>query len=101
MDETHGIQVKVLTFDFAGLDDFLGQHLEGGLFALSHAQLSHAPHELALCPVYLRKGWRERGGVVAELRPIWQLPDITGVRLQAVRLHAVIMPPIHRIFCGE
>lgn len=41
------------------------------------------------------------GGVIDEVWPIWQLPDVTRGTGWEVGTHAVIMTPIHRNICGE
>jgi len=33
----HGVQTKPLAFNLAGFDDFLREHLQGGLLAPGHA----------------------------------------------------------------
>ncbi len=74
----HGVQVQPFAFDGAGGDDFLRQHLQGGLVALRQAQLGHAPGQHALCAVHLRQ-WRGQGGrVKTPLRPIGALPEVSA-----------------------
>ena len=97
----HGVQVQQFAFDGAGGDDFLCEHLQGGLVALRQAQLGHAPGQHALCAMHLRK-WRGQGcGVKSKVRPIGQLPDVAGRAGGAVVAHAAIMRSIHRVLCGE
>ncbi len=67
---THGVLVEALAFYLTGFDDFLRQHLQGGLFALGDAQLCHAPHELALRPMDLGQRCGKRGCVIGKVRPI-------------------------------
>ena len=97
----HGVQVQPLALNGAGGNDFLCQHLQGGLVALRQTQLCHASRQHALCAVHLGQ-WRGQGGCVkSKVRPIGQLPDVAGRASGAVVVHAVIMPSIRRLMCGE
>ena len=97
----HSIQVQPLALNGAGGDDFLRQHLQGGLVALRQPQRCHAPGQHALCAVHLRQRRGQGCGIKSKVRPIGQLPEVAGRAGGAVVAHAVIMRIIHRKMCGE
>ena len=97
----HGVQVQPLAFNGAGGDDFLRQHLQGGLVPLRQPQRCHAPGQHALCAVHLRQRRGQGCGIKSQVRPIGQLPEVAGRAGGAVGAHAVIMRVIRRKICGE
>ena len=74
----HGVQVQPLAFNGAGGDDFLRQHLQGGLVPLRQPQRCHAPGQHALCAVHLRQRRGQNCGIKSQVRPIGQLPEVAG-----------------------
>lgn len=73
----HGFGVERLALDFAGFEHVLGQCDEARLVSQNQADVSQPAGQMALRMADACQWFGQRGEVVAPVRPVGGLPDVT------------------------
>jgi len=89
---THGVNIEVVAFDCARLDDVFGQRGERRSLAQRQPYIDQSAQQLTLRAAGVGQRSGQRGVIVTPIRPVLGLPDV-GV---FAALHAVIMSRIRR-----